>query len=313
MGCEIARRVQRLPDLASVAAVDVNPVLLGKNLFEVLQVPGKSKIRIIDKLPRGKAKVALHSTRSWLADIAPEIEALIRKKCHVISTAEELVFPVGKNVAIAAKLHRLAKRYGVVVVGAGVNPGFVLDYLPAVLCRATTFIDHIHALRVVDLSTRRMQLQKKTGVGMTAAQFNEHSKDPRFGHQGMRESLALLAKASGFQLQRVYTSIKPLIAEVALSTGHFDVAPGQVCGLEQTAVGYARKAERLRLEVRMVVGGDPSHPEKSYDTLTLQSDPPIRVTIPGGIAGEAATAAVAVNLIGRVINHEPGFYDVLSL
>lgn len=312
VGCNIARCIQDLKNVRSVGAVDLDSALLGRDLGDVLGLEKKLRCKVSDTLGKAKAKVALHATRSWLGEIEEEVSLLIRKRMHVISTAEEMVFPVEKNLAIARRLDRLAKKYRVVVTAAGVNPGFVLDYLPSLLLRVSAHAEHVLARRVVDLSTRRMQLQRKVGVGMTVAEFNDASHSPHFGHQGMKESLGMVAAALNVDLRRTYLSIKPIVAETHLSTEYFNVMPGQVAGLEQTAVGYSKAGECVRIEVIMRVGGFASEDECSYDEIKIQGRPPIHLRIPGGVAGEAATAAAAAGLISRVIDHAPGFYTPLS-
>ncbi|WP_243668630.1 hypothetical protein [Vulcanisaeta sp. JCM 16161] len=55
------------------------------------------------------------------------------------------------------------------VLGAGVNPGFVFDALPAVLSVVLTKLDKITVIRSLDASKRRYSFQKKIGLGMTRA------------------------------------------------------------------------------------------------------------------------------------------------
>ncbi|MBU1803124.1 MAG: NAD(P)H-binding protein, partial [Actinobacteria bacterium] len=54
---------------------------------------------------------------------------------------------------------------GVVVVGTGVNPGFVMDLFPVVLSGVVARVDRVDVSRSVDAGRRRGPLQKKVGAG----------------------------------------------------------------------------------------------------------------------------------------------------
>jgi hypothetical protein len=73
--------------------------------------------------------IAIQATCSRLADAAGEILLLVRHGVSVISIAEELIYPACSSPALAEELHQTAVAHGVAVLGTGVNPGFVLDFL----------------------------------------------------------------------------------------------------------------------------------------------------------------------------------------
>jgi 4-hydroxy-tetrahydrodipicolinate reductase len=319
IGQNIARLVQKTSHLESAFAVDKNPDLIGQNLFEILTgaqtLPKRLKsVRVQGALQKNRAHVAIHSTSSWVKTIEPELRALIQSGYNVISTAEELVFPIGKNRDIVKKLDRLAKKKKVRVIGVGINPGFVLDLLPIVLSYASTEVESICAERFVDLRFRRIQLQKKVGVGMTRDEFLKNSKSLSFGHQGMLESLAMLAQGAGIPLTQMKKDIEPVFAENDLQTETLRVKAGQVAGLGQTARGFYRGKEKLRLVVRMVVGNEAvKNKTQNLDRITIQGNPSIHLEIPGGIAGEAGTASMVINATSRLLKNPPGFHTLLDL
>ena len=85
IGRQIALKIQNIARLESVSVVDIDPRLIGQNFFEVIQVPKsflsrkkKSPLRVESQLHRRRAQVALHSTRSWLEDIEPELRDLLK-------------------------------------------------------------------------------------------------------------------------------------------------------------------------------------------------------------------------------------------
>ena len=119
----------------------------------------------------------------------PQIEAVLKKKVAIVSTTEELSYPVGKNRALAKKIDALAKKAKVAVVGTGVNPGFAMDALPITLTGICERVDSIRVDRIQDARTRRLPFQQKIGSGLTTEQFAQKVKDGSVRHVGLAESV----------------------------------------------------------------------------------------------------------------------------
>jgi 4-hydroxy-tetrahydrodipicolinate reductase len=81
-----------------------------------------------------------------------------------------------------------------------------------------------------------------------------------------------------------------------------------VKGLHQVAVGRGGGRGLVTLDLTMAVGAAAPH-----DTVTIDGDPPLTVTAVGGIHGDVATWAIAVNAIGRVMAAAPGLATVTQL
>jgi len=102
---------------------------------------------------------------------------------------------------------------GVRVLGTGVNPGFVLDALVLALSGAVQSVTSVHGLRVVDVSARRPQLQRKVVVGLTREEFDRRLATGRAGHVGARESASLIAAGLEWDLDRLKETLSPVISE----------------------------------------------------------------------------------------------------
>jgi 4-hydroxy-tetrahydrodipicolinate reductase len=209
---------------------------------------------------------------------------------------------------LARKLDRRAKEADVTVLGAGVNPGFVMDVLPLVLTSPCQEVRSIAISRVVDTSTRRMQLQIKTGAGLSPTEFRFRVSDGSIGHVGLRESLFMIAETMGWSLDEVKESIEPIIATRRWETGAFIVEKGRVAGVRQTAVAMAGNREAIRLDLQMALGA-----EQPRDSIVIDGKPPINLTIAGGIQGDQATAAIMVNLIPAVVKARSGLLTMRDL
>lgn len=309
IGREIARAVLRSEEVTLVAAVDTHPVLVGKRLDE-LGVP--SPLKVEAELRRGPARgqrpVVLHATGSSLATVADQLLALVKEGHSVVSTCEELAFPWLRHPELAERLERAAQRAGVSVLGTGVNPGFVLDRLPAMLGQTLGPIRHVLARRVVDARGRREALQRKIGAGLTEDAFDGLAAEGRVGHVGLVESAALCALGLGIDLEEYEEEIAPVIAHEDIPGGAFVVPRGRVAGVHQTVVGLQDGQERVRLELMLALGAEPPG-----DHILIESDTRLTVDVQGGIPGDAATAHLVVHAAPRVASAESGLLTVLDL
>src|SRR5882757_10512806 len=93
IGAEIARLLLTKPWLKIVAAVDVDPNKIGKDLGEVIGLDREVGIKVTAELT-GKPDVVCHSTGSRLRDVSSQLKDLLNRGCHVVSTCEELSFPL---------------------------------------------------------------------------------------------------------------------------------------------------------------------------------------------------------------------------
>lgn len=216
--------------------------------------------------------------------------------CCIVSTCEELSYPLRKHPDLSAKLDAAAKDEGVALVGTGVNPGFILDKLVLTLSAVAQRVDSVKAVRVVDASKRRLPLQKKVGAGMTPEEFRAQVDAGVIKHHGLPESVAMVADGLGFAIDDITETIEPVIAQEPVQTQYLEVAPGQVAGVHQIARGTGGGTEKIYLELRMYVGA-----KQPADSVELKGEPNLSLIIPGGTHGDVATAAVVVNTIPAIV------------
>src|SRR5213075_2646347 len=103
----------------------------------------------------------------------PQIEGLLKRKVAVVTTTEELSYPVKRNAPLARKIDAMAKRAKVAVLSTGVNPGFAMDALPIALTAVCERVESVTVRRVQDARTRRLPFQQKIGAGLTREQFEQ--------------------------------------------------------------------------------------------------------------------------------------------
>jgi len=295
-----------------VGAVDLDPAKQGRDLGELLGRQEPVGIAVAGELgaavERLRPQAALLCTSSFLQDVRADVELLARAGVHVVSPCEELLMPDYQHPEIAAELDRAALEGGAAVVGTGVNPGFVLDLLPIVLSGACRSVRRTRGRGIVDASTRREPLQRKVGAGLTVEEFGERLRGGRMGHQGMRESVALLDRALGLALDSISQSVEPVLAERRAVTDYLVVEPGQVAGVKNVGLGRREGETIVELDLRMYVGA-----RTPRDEVEIDGEPPLRLAIEGGVPGDVATAAILVNALPRVAEARAGLRTILDL
>jgi 4-hydroxy-tetrahydrodipicolinate reductase len=177
LGKEIFIELLKRKNLKAVGVIDIAKSNLG-NDPGILTLNRQVGIKIVGNIEDVKSKpdVALHATTSSLGEAYYQISELLNQRINVLSTCEQLVYPYGNNKKIAKKLHMIAKKNKVSVLGVGVNPGFVMDSL---VLKLTSLCSNIHRLRierVVNIANRRKALQEKMCLGLGLDQYKKCKK-----------------------------------------------------------------------------------------------------------------------------------------
>ena len=312
IGAAVVRQVATRPGFKPVGAVDIDPAKLGRDLGEVvglgrrLRVPVADNLRAVVKAAR--PDVAVLCTSSSLKKVWPQLEAVLKLKLPVVSTTEELAYPWWNQKALSKKIDAAARNAKVAVVGTGVNPGFTMDALPITLTGVCADVKAIAVNRIQDARSRRLPFQQKIGCGLTTAEFQARVAAGTVRHVGLTESIAMIAAAMGWRLERVTDDIKPVVSRDGISSPLLTVAPGLVCGLVQDGVGYVGGKPIITLHMEAYLGA----PE-SYDSVDIDGTPSLSMKIAGGVHGDVATASITVNSIPKVLAATPGLHTMRTL
>jgi 4-hydroxy-tetrahydrodipicolinate reductase len=278
MGSGIARLVLDKPGLQLVGACGRRRGRAGMDLGQAIGLERDLGLPLGNDLAamieQTRPEIAIQATCSKIVDARQELEILVRHGVHVISIAEQLVYPACSSPAFAAD-------GGVAVLGTGINPGFVLDLLIIALTGVCADVQSITARRVNDLSPYGPSVLAAQGVGLSPAAFDRGLAEGRVaGHYGFAESIHLIADAVGWQITRIEETRDPIIARVRRETAFAVVEPGQVAGCNHRAVAYREEQPVITL----------MHPQQLQGTVAL-----------------------AVNMIPRVLGATPGLHTMAEL
>jgi 4-hydroxy-tetrahydrodipicolinate reductase len=253
-----------------------------------------------------EADVAVISTVSSLEKMEPQIREVADCGLDMVSTCEELSHPWQTQPGLARRIDDYCKDKNISCVGTGVNPGFLMDYLPSVLTSVCRKVKHIKVERVQDARPRRKPFRDKIGAGLTESEFEQ--KRDKLRHVGLPESVYMIADAMSWKLTNVREILKPIQAEKPIQTKSGTVNRGEVAGVRQVARGYQNDQEVIRLIFEAAVGI-----EESHDSMYITGDPAFTSSIAGGINGDIATSAIIVNAICAIRNASPGLKTMLDL
>ncbi len=306
--------LDRPRSLELVGTVDSDPAKVGLTVGELL---GRDSPVVItgnaEEVLAARPDVVLISTYSNLHEITSQVEPSLRAGANVLCIAEKLAYPWASDPDWADRMDALAREHSVSLLGTGVNPGFALDALIVMWTSACLRIDRIEAARVNDLSPFGPTVMKSQGVGTTPEEFAHGLADGSIvGHIGFPESIHLIGRALGWEIERVEETCEPIISTVERSTPHVRVAPGRVAGCRQVGRGYVEGELRIEL-----VHPQQIHPhlegQSTGDYITIHGVPSIhmenRPELPGGLGTIASTG----NYIPLIGGAPPGLRTVLDL
>jgi 2,4-diaminopentanoate dehydrogenase len=312
IGSAIVKQLAARPGVKIVGAIDIDPAKVGRDLGDVVGLSKRVGIKVsadaAKALKTAKPDIVILCTSSSIKRVMPQIETILKSKTAIVSTTEELSYPGYTHIRFARQIHTWAKKAKVAVLGTGVNPGFAMDALPIALSAVCERVDRVSVSRVQDARIRRLPFQQKIGAGLTTEQFQRKVDDGSVRHVGLTESIAMIADAMGWTLDRITDDIQPKLATVTVSSEFLAVDPGYVCGIVQDGVGYRKNEAVIRLHMEAYLGA----PE-SFDSVEIEGSPHIASRISGGIHGDIATASIVVNSIPKVLSATPGLHTMRDL
>jgi len=307
--------LDRPNDVELVGAIVTNPAKEGKTVGELLgdcecDVRMTTDSAAVLQL---KPDVVCICTQSNLHEITDQVEPAVRVGANVLCIAETLAYPWATDSAWAERVDALAREHGVSVLGTGINPGFILDALIVMWTSVCLRVDRIEARRVNDLSPFGPTVMASQGVGTTVEEFERGVADGTIvGHIGFQESIHLIARALGWEIDDIVETREPIVSTVERSTPHVRVAPGDVAGCRHIGRGYSKGELKIEL-----VHPQQIHPHlegvDTGDYIRVIGDPEVNMAntpeIPGGIGTYASTG----NYVPLIVEAPAGLLTVVDL
>ncbi len=292
---------------------------LGKSMYDFLEIQKEEKndcfIGTYDDVIKEKsADVVLICTDSFTKDNFDKIKYCVEKKINVISTAEEMSYPMAQEEELAKEINRIAKENGVTVLGTGINPGLIMDLLVITLTGACIDVESIKTERVNNLSPFGPAVMREQGVGLKVDEFNKKVEEGTLaGHVGFPESINMIADALGWKLSDdIKLSMTPIVSNVYRKAPYAQVQAGDVAGCNMKGFGYVDGD--LKIEMLHPQQIEPQlEGVETGDYITIKGTPNINMSINPEVPGGIGTIAMVVNMIPHVINAKPGLKTMIDL
>ncbi|UCE83449.1 MAG: dihydrodipicolinate reductase [Deltaproteobacteria bacterium] len=312
IGCKSVKYLAERDHFDLVGAVDSDPQKVGVDVGELAELNAVLGLTVSDNsaklLKQIDADVVVLTTTSSLERIRPQILEIVSHGKNVVSTCEELMYPWLTNPEIAKDIDSAAKEHNVSVLSTGVNPGFLMDFLPLVMTGVCRDVKQVTVERIQDAQFRRVPFQEKIGAGLSVQQFKDKVKAGNLRHVGLTESMHLIAAGVGWRLDRTEDIVEPVIASQPVTTGNRTIEAGKALGVNQIGRGYTNDKELITLVFRATIG----EPEPR-DRILIRGTPDIDLSIKQGINGDTATCAIIVNAIPVVIQSPPGLRTMADI
>lgn len=294
-----------------MGAVDLDPAKVGQDvgvLAGLAPLGVKVTADLDSVLKSADIDVVLLTTASSLVKVEKQLAAILPYGVNVVSSCEELSYPWQTYPELAAKIDSLAKTYNASVLSTGVNPGFLMDFLPIAMTGVCRNVNKITIERFQDATFRRIPFQKKIGAGLTLEVFHNKIADGTLRHVGLTESIHMIAARLGWKLDKTEDNITPIIASHDVNTEHLQIKAGMALGVQQIGRGLCGEKELIRLAFRAAIGEPETH-----DRIIIEGSPAIDSCIKNGVNGDVATCAILINSIPVTINARPGLRTMADI
>jgi len=312
IGCQIVRYLMERGHFELVGAIDSDPQKVGVEVGELAELYEPLGLRTSADsamlLSEVRADIVVLTTTSSLEQIHPQVMEIVSHGKNVVSTCEELTYPWLTNPDIAREIDSAAKQHHVSVLSTGVNPGFIMDFLPLVMTGICRDVRQVTVERIQDAQFRRVPFQEKIGAGLTVQAFEEKARGGELRHVGLTESMHLISSGLGWKLERTEDIVEPVVASHSVVVKDRTIEPGRALGVNQIGRAYIDRREVITLVFRATIG----EPD-ARDRILIQGNPDIDMTISKGVNGDTATCAIMVNAIPVVVRAPAGLRTMADI
>ena len=160
-----------------VAAIDINPDVIGKDIGKIL---GRENLGVIvsdannakEVLEKVKPDICIVTTRSLFTEVEYPLMLCAELGINAITTCEEAFFPMNSNPNLTKKIDELAKRNNCTITGSGYQDIYWGQLVTSV-AGSTHKISKIKGSSSYNVEDYGLALAEAHGSGLTIAEFDE--------------------------------------------------------------------------------------------------------------------------------------------
>ncbi|MDQ0155468.1 NAD(P)H-dependent amine dehydrogenase family protein [Robertmurraya andreesenii] len=313
-----------------VAAFDVNPAVIGKDIGEIM---GGAHTGVIisdvkdagDIMAELKPDVCIVATLSTMADIEQAFATCAKNGVNAISTCEEALYPWNSSPAITQKLDQLAKENGVTLAGSG-YPDMYWGVLIDTLAGSMHKITKIKGSSSYNVEDYGIALAKGHGAGLSKEEFAQEignyndlsSEEQKRLVESGEYVPSYMWNQNGWLCSKMGLTPISQTQKCVPTTHHSDlrsdtlgmtIKAGEPTGM--SAIVTTETAEGITIETECIgkVYG-PDDFDKNDWTFYGEPETTINVNRPATVE---LTCANVVNRIPALVNAQPGYISTDKL
>jgi hypothetical protein len=309
-GTELVRAGVQRPWIEFVAGIVFDPAKEGRDLGEIAGIESLGAPVTTDAasvLARGDIDLVFYAGLGDEAAVGERMLQIVNSGKDAV-TVSGLIHPrsaIGDEAA--GRLEEACVANGVHAIGAGVNPGFLLDVLPVTWMSHVVSYKTVTARRVSDMKTWGPGVHKENGIGLPMAEVGNRKTAMALDH-----SLALIGDALGLTFDRIDNTTEQIESTIHREYRDTVVEPGTLCGFRRRCAGVVGGEGRVVLEWTAIFDLNPQVDGLSPEGLVIvDGDPWLETHFKGGVFDDPypATAARGLSVVQGVRAMPPGLYD----
>ena len=307
-----------------VAAIDINPNVIGKDIGEVMGTENKGvKVEALENaekvLKETNPDIVIVTTMSLLKDVEDALTLCAKLGINAITTCEEAFFPANSNPQITNKLDEIAKTTNCTITGSGYQDIY-WGQLISSIAGSTHKITKIKGSSSYNVEDYGIALAQAHGSGLSLEEFDEQVASlDRISDEERNEMInkgeylpSYMWNVNGWLCAKLGLTVKSQTQKTVPQTYDKDiksdtlgmvVKAGTATGM--SAVVTTETEEGITLETQCI-GKVYSEEDFDKNEWTIEGEPNTTLIINRPSTVELTCASV-VNRIPDVINSKAGY------
>lgn len=307
-----------------VAAIDINPNVIGKDIGEVMGTENKGvKVESVENaekvLKETNPDIVIVTTMSLIKDVEDALTLCAKLGINAITTCEEAFFPANSNPQITNKLDEIAKTTNCTITGSGYQDIY-WGQLISSIAGSTHKITKIKGSSSYNVEDYGIALAQAHGSGLSLEEFDEQVASlDRISDEERNEMInkgeylpSYMWNVNGWLCAKLGLTVKSQTQKTVPQTYDKDiksdtlgmvVKAGTATGM--SAVVTTETEEGITLETQCI-GKVYSEEDFDKNEWTIEGEPNTTLIINRPSTVELTCASV-VNRIPDVINSKAGY------
>ncbi len=307
-----------------VAAIDINPNVIGKDIGEVMGTENKGiKVEAVENaekvLKETNPDIVIVTTMSLIKDVEDALTLCAKLGINAITTCEEAFFPANSNPQITNKLDEMAKKTNCTITGSGYQDIY-WGQLISSIAGSTHKITKIKGSSSYNVEDYGIALAQAHGSGLSLEEFDEQvAALDRISDEERNEMInkgeylpSYMWNVNGWLCAKLGLTVKSQTQKTVPQTYDKDiksdtlgmvVKAGTATGM--SAVVTTETEEGITLETQCI-GKVYSEEDFDKNEWTIEGEPNTTLIINRPSTVELTCASV-VNRIPDVINSKAGY------